>query len=68
MSICSYKGPGNIYGNTGPENEQWPVVKFTVAPLILLYKIDYMVPYLLCHKFFTALLKSPSKKSFSPVV
>ena len=35
------KGPGNIYGNTGPGNERWPVVKFAVAPLILPYKIVY---------------------------
>ena len=35
------KGPVNIYGNTGPGNERWPVVKFAVAPLILPYKIVY---------------------------
>ena len=35
------KGPVNIYGKTGPGNERWPVVKFTVAPLILPYKIVY---------------------------
>ena len=42
MSICSYKGPGNIYGNTGPENEQWPLVKLTMAPLIWLHKIEHV--------------------------
>ena len=35
------KGAVNIYGNMGPGNERWPVVKFTVAPLILPYKIVY---------------------------
>ena len=35
------KGPVNIYGNTGPGNERWPVVKFTVAQLIFPYKIVY---------------------------
>ena len=29
----------NIHGNTGLGNERWPVVTFTVAPLILPYKI-----------------------------
>ena len=33
------KGAVNIYGNTGPGTERWQVVKFTVAPLILPYKI-----------------------------
>ena len=27
------------YGNTGPGNERWSVVKFTVVPLILPFKI-----------------------------
>ena len=31
----------NIYGNTRPGNERWPVVKSTVAPLILPYKVVY---------------------------
>ena len=35
------KGAVNIYGNTGPGNERWSVVKFTVAPLILTFKIVY---------------------------
>ena len=37
----SSKGLVNIYGNTGPGNERWPVVKFTVALLILPYNIVY---------------------------
>ena len=41
MIMIIDKGPVNIYGKTGPGNERWPVVKFTVAPLILLYKIAY---------------------------
>ena len=29
------EGGVNIYGNTGPGNERWLVVKFGVAPLII---------------------------------
>ena len=32
-------GAVNIYGNTGPLNEQWPMVIFTSSLLILPYKI-----------------------------
>ena len=39
--ILLAKGPVNIYGNTGLGNERWPVVKFTVALLILPDKIMY---------------------------
>ena len=62
-----FKGAVNIYGNTGPGNERWPVVKFTVALLILPNKIVY-VPSPLGHKFFMAPLKSPSKIVVGPVV
>ena len=63
------KGPVNIYGNTGPRNEWWPVVKFDVAPLILPYKIVYgPVYHQLAQKFTMAPLKSPSEKVVGPVV
>ena len=45
------KEPVNIYGNTGAGNERWPVVKFTVTPLILPYKIVYG-PVSACSKIF----------------
>ena len=35
------KDPVNIYGNAGPGNEPCPAVKFTMAPLILPYKIVF---------------------------
>ena len=39
--MTSYQGLVNIYGDTGPENERWPVVKFIVSPFILPYQIVY---------------------------
>ena len=40
-NIDRYKGAVNIYGKTGPGNEQWRVVNFTMALLILPYNIVY---------------------------
>ena len=69
IAICDThsKGAVNIYRNTGPGNERWPVVKFIVAPLILPYKIVYG-PISLAQKLSMALLKSPSEIVVSPVV
>ena len=61
------KGPVNIYGNTGPGNERWPLVKFAVAPLISPYKIVHG-PVPAWSKFLYGPLKSPSKIVVGPVV
>ena len=57
--------PVNIYGNTGPGNDRWPVGKFTVAQLILLYKIVYG-PVSACLRILHGPIEISIRKSFWP--
>ena len=56
MDVWGNEAPVNIYGNTGPGNKQWLLVKFSVA----LY-VDLKYPWETCLS-----LKNPETITYYP--